>query len=90
MAVIYSFHCNTIHTVQYNSTTLSPQQVVIAGNHDLTFDVENYPAMYRRFGHHKQFDCHKIRDIIITAPRVTYLEDAETVINGIRIWGSPW
>ena len=65
-------------------------QVVIAGNHDLTFDVQNYPSMYKRFGHPKQFDCAMIRDVIIKAPGVTYLEDSETTINGIRIWGSPW
>ena len=65
-------------------------QVVIAGNHDLTFDTENYPNMYKRFGHPMMFDSQSIKDIIIKAPGVTYLEDAETVINGIRIWGSPW
>ncbi len=30
------------------------------------------------------------KDKIVTAKGVIYLEDSETTINGIRIWGSPW
>jgi len=38
----------------------------------------------------QQYDCQKIRDLIIKAPGVTYLEDSGCTINGIKIWGSPW
>ncbi len=30
------------------------------------------------------------KEKISTAKDVIYLEDSETTINGIRIWGSPW
>lgn len=63
---------------------------MIAGNHDLTFDVANYQSLWQRFGHCKQFDSQQLRDLIATATGVTYLEDSGTVINGLKIWGSPW
>ena len=65
-------------------------QVVIAGNHDLPFDTESYPNIWRRFGHPRQFECEEVKDKLRKAPGVTYLEDSGTTINGINIWGSPW
>ena len=65
-------------------------QVVIAGNHDLTFDTDTYQSLWQRFGHPQEFDCHAVRSLITMATGVTYLEDSGTVINGISIWGSPW
>lgn len=78
------------HFRKFIDSLSHPHKVIIAGNHDLTFDVENYPQMYKRFGHPQKFDCQKIRDLIIKAPGVTYLEDSGCTINGIKIWGSPW
>lgn len=65
-------------------------KVVIAGNHDLTFDTKNYGILWKRFRHPKQFDSQQLKDSIISLPNVIYLEDSGTVINGIKIWGSPW
>ncbi len=64
--------------------------VVIAGNHDLTFDTANYDTFYRRFGHPEQYNCEEIKSMLANTPSVTYLEDSGTEINGISIWGSPW
>ena len=64
--------------------------MVIAGNHDLTFEPATYSNTYRRFGHHEMFDTAAVRSTIIDAPGVTYLEDNGCTINGIKIWGSPW
>ena len=61
---------------------------MIAGNHEFTFDVANYEFLSERF--ELKDDCHVVRDILIKAPGITYLEDSEIVINGIKIWGSPW
>ena len=66
------------------------KKIVIAGNHDLTFDVENYPRLWRRFGHTQQFDCETLKKKVYEASGVFYLEDSGTQINGIHIWGSPW
>ena len=67
-----------------------PLQVVIAGNHDLTFDEEHYADRYQRFGHPKLYDCAALKQQVSSTPRVRYLEDSSTTINGIKIWGSPW
>ena len=64
---------------------------MIAGNHDLTFDEEEYgKGMWKRFSHPEQYDCRPLKEMVSSLDRVTYLEDAETTVNGIRIWGSPW
>eukprot|EP00386_Alphamonas_edax_P003030 GDKI01009272.1.p1 GENE.GDKI01009272.1~~GDKI01009272.1.p1 ORF type:complete len:357 (+),score=62.70 GDKI01009272.1:149-1219(+) len=63
-------------------------KVVIAGNHDLTFDTENYPAIWQAFGHEKEYDSEGLKQLVKDAS--TYLENTETNINGVRIWGSPW
>ena len=63
---------------------------MIAGNHDLTFDTENYSDLWRRFGHTQQFDCEPLKKQLREAPGVIYLEDSGTDVNGIHIWGSPW
>ena len=36
--------------------------VVIAGNHDLTFDCANYSKLWRRFGHSRKFDTDMVKD----------------------------
>lgn len=65
-------------------------KVVIAGNHDLTFDSDNYDTLWRKFSHPHKYDCEELKSLIRDTKDVTYLEDQETTINGIRIWGSPW
>ncbi|KAL5475502.1 hypothetical protein EMCRGX_G025324 [Ephydatia muelleri] len=65
-------------------------KVLIAGNHDLVFDVQNYDTLHKKFGRGQKNDPHALKDMIVSLPRVTYLEDSGTVINGIKIWGTPW
>jgi predicted phosphodiesterase len=64
-------------------------KIVIAGNHDLTFDEHEYPrSLWQRFNHPEAYDCSALKDMLRGA--ATYLEDSEAVVDGIRIWGSPW
>ena len=63
---------------------------MIAGNHDLTFDTENYSELWKKFGHSEQYDIAKVKQRLRDAPGVIYLEDSGTIVNGIHIWGSPW
>ena len=51
-----------------------PHKVLIAGNHDFLFQAE--PETARR--------------LLAEHPGLTYLEDAEAAVEGLRIWGSPW
>lgn len=67
--------------------------MVIAGNHDLTFDLENYETLCKNFAHHghrSPLDAKKCRSILLDAGVCTYLEDSEVTIEGYRIYGSPW
>mmetsp|Transcript_41990 Transcript_41990/g.119180 ORF Transcript_41990/g.119180 Transcript_41990/m.119180 type:complete len:313 (-) Transcript_41990:2223-3161(-) len=61
-------------------------KVVIAGNHDLTFDTKYYPRLWRRF-HDVQHDCEAVR---ASLQHCTYLEDSGTTVKGLTLWGSPW
>ena len=71
---------------------LLPIQVVIAGNHDLTFDpsFKDFWTNFSYVGFRKEPDVEACRKTLIDAGVCTYLEDSETTINGIRIYGSPW
>jgi len=63
-----------------------PHKVVIAGNHDVTFDIPYYKKYWGRY-HNEPFNCNAVRNSLKSC---IYLEDSEVEINGIRIWGSPW
>ena len=70
-------------------------KVVIAGNHDITFDVDNYEAhLKQRF--HSYFTRYK-KQTPFTAEEVKskltgciYLEDSSVDVLGYKIHGSPW
>ncbi len=63
--------------------------VVIAGNHDLTFDFENYGSgLADDFHRNKTIDCRAVKDSLKS--KCVYLEDELVEISGIKIYGSPW
>lgn len=65
------------------------QKVVIAGNHDLSFDAE-YEGQHSK----RDTDSAGIRrafhEVCEADSGVTYLEDSECTIQGVRIYGTPW
>lgn len=62
--------------------------VVIAGNHDTTFDAKYYKERgQKRFHAHQEQDGDPRRFI---PANCRYLEDSETELAGLRIYGSPW
>ena len=72
-------------------------KLVIAGNHDVTFDGPYYERTGRaRFHeyHRTRYDAAKTRGILADSPDVTYLEDAgcSFQMHGCRVnvYGSPW
>jgi len=67
-----------------------PHKVIIAGNHDLTFDIDNYNDLRARFHRYdkQMYDCKAIKDMIIS--KFTYLEDNCATVCGYKIFGSPW
>eukprot|EP00128_Syssomonas_multiformis_P009588 Colp12_sorted_trinity150504_noHs@30605 len=62
-------------------------KIVIAGNHDISFDEGAYPNLWRRFGHKTMADPKKLKASLTNC---TYLEDSGCIVEGYRIWGSPW
>ncbi|XP_065175242.1 metallophosphoesterase MPPED2-like [Sycon ciliatum] len=68
-------------------------KIVIAGNHDLTFHSEQWD----RFQAESRFTMHapelkeaKSDGVKALLKDCTYIEDAEVIVRGFRIYGSPW
>jgi Icc-related predicted phosphoesterase len=64
--------------------------IVVAGNHEITFDEKFYEKFGERYYHKPLLDCHKAKDILLSNPNITYLEDSGCEFEGIKIWGTPW
>ena len=62
-------------------------KIVIAGNHDLTFDVASFKKTSLRFLGGKTYDCEEVRKSLTNC---IYLEDEATEVLGFKIYGSPW
>lgn len=63
------------------------QKVVIAGNHDLTFDLENFRELRDRFRLKAEIDARATKELLTGC---TYLEDSGSFVCGYSVWGSPW
>jgi len=61
-------------------------KIVIAGNHDVTFDINYYNANWLTY-HPEKYDSIKIKNLLTNC---VYLEDSEVTIDGVRFYGSPW
>jgi Icc-related predicted phosphoesterase len=66
-----------------------PHKVVIAGNHDLTFDRLDYPKIYKKFHYRKPFDVESTRSLLLDRGVCTYLEESGVEIDGVKFYGSP-
>eukprot|EP00906_Rhabdomonas_costata_P024156 RCo034766 len=62
-------------------------KVVIAGNHDVTFEPEFYARNWKRF-HIRPYDPVEVRECLRGS--CIYLQDSEVNIEGIDIYGTPW
>lgn len=73
----------------YLASLPHPVKIVIAGNHDMTFDEDTYIGRggWKRCHHGEPYDCKSIKALLTNC---IYLEDELYVHNGIRIYGSPW
>jgi predicted phosphodiesterase len=68
-----------------------PQKIVIAGNHDITFDPPYYNARgAARLHSDKRFDPEEVRDILINSANCRYLEGEEVEVFGLRVFGTPF
>ena len=62
-------------------------KVVIAGNHDSPFDIENYADILNKKRNPVPCDPYITKRLL---KDVIYLEDSLAIIKGFRIWGTPW
>ncbi|CAD8104471.1 unnamed protein product [Paramecium primaurelia] len=64
-------------------------KVVIGGNHDIFLDTEKYEKLLKnRFHKNKQQDHKKLQQEL--KQNCIYLENSSVVIEGYKIWGSPY
>jgi len=69
------------------------RKLVVAGNHDVTLHEEYYLATgKRRFHAQAPLDPALARAAFLEAcgDSVTFLEDEAAVVEGVRVYGSPW
>mmetsp|Transcript_26594 Transcript_26594/g.41413 ORF Transcript_26594/g.41413 Transcript_26594/m.41413 type:complete len:228 (-) Transcript_26594:30-713(-) len=67
-------------------------KIIIAGNHDLTFDVAEYDRkLAKAFHRFKTFDVQETRAHLVNAKKdgIYYLEDEAFELEGLTFWGSP-
>jgi Icc-related predicted phosphoesterase len=64
-------------------------KLIIAGNHDVTFHDEYYAKNWKRY-HKAEYDVKEIQACLKDLQEITYLEDSEVIIEGVKIYGSPW
>ena len=63
-------------------------KIVIAGNHDVTFDSFKYSeTLWTRFKHPERY---KPADVKRSLNNCIYLEDSGVEVLGFKIFGSPW
>ena len=75
---------------QWFSSLPYKHKIVIAGNHDLPFDEENYAQIGRKHGHGRGsqlLDTKEVRSALIDTKGIIYLQDSGCEIEGIRFWG---
>lgn len=72
---------------QFLASLSFTHKIVIAGNHDITFDTEHYEEMKERFGIENGGESNETKALLTGC---TYLEDSGVTVEGYHIWGSPW
>ena len=69
-------------------------KLVVAGNHEISFDTAKIEQNRHRFAERFPFlqaeNHRQIKALIADHPGITYLENSMVEIEGLRIWGSPY
>lgn len=76
-----------VHFNNFLSTLPHPHKVVIAGNHDLSFDLENNASLKLNFGNLHSLNAAETKAKLTNC---IYLEDSGINLLGYNIYGSPW
>jgi Icc-related predicted phosphoesterase len=63
--------------------------IIVPGNHEITFDEKFYLKSGERY-HKPLLDNKKAKELLLSNPNITYLEDSGCEFEGVKIWGTPW
>mmetsp|Transcript_16309 Transcript_16309/g.19556 ORF Transcript_16309/g.19556 Transcript_16309/m.19556 type:complete len:272 (-) Transcript_16309:501-1316(-) len=66
------------------------EKVVIAGNHDLAFDTNNYERLKRDFAKFLGKNPPSSEEVKSKLKNCIYLQDSAVRVKGVMIYGSPW
>ncbi|CAD8053272.1 unnamed protein product [Paramecium sonneborni] len=79
----------TLSFIQWLKKQPFKYKIVIAGNHDISMDTENYESKLKQI-HHKvcNFDAQELLQQL--KDNCIYLVNQSVIIDGIKIWGSPY
>eukprot|EP00292_Cryptomonas_paramecium_P011834 CAMPEP_0113690986 /NCGR_PEP_ID=MMETSP0038_2-20120614/18144_1 /TAXON_ID=2898 /ORGANISM="Cryptomonas paramecium" /LENGTH=297 /DNA_ID=CAMNT_0000612469 /DNA_START=64 /DNA_END=957 /DNA_ORIENTATION=+ /assembly_acc=CAM_ASM_000170 len=64
-----------------------PFKIVIAGNHDLSFEAKTFDQTFPRLAKGNPDDHRHAKSLLRNC---IYLEDSGVEVLGVKIWGSPW
>ena len=72
-----------------------PVKILIAGNHDLAFDVEHYQRLIEKYSYRKKKDHYtetamEIKQLILNCKDIIYLEHESVDVFGYKLFGSPF
>lgn len=72
--------------LEWLSSLPHKHKLLIAGNHDFYFD-RWAPKRFRSWSLYRHY---RIEELLGKYPNLTYLEDSEVVIEGVKFWSSPY
>lgn len=65
-------------------------KIIIAGNHEITFDVKREAHYKKTWPNLKDLDFAETKKLLTDKKTFVYLEDSFTIVEGIKIYGTPY
>merc|ERR1712173_160225 len=81
---------------KYNEVAMGERKyknlICIAGNHELTFQVDWYDtdSSARRYHKLSKQNAKEIKNIVVKSSAWIYLEDTSYCLYGLNFYGAPW
>ncbi|KTG47991.1 hypothetical protein cypCar_00000146 [Cyprinus carpio] len=86
--------CSWCEILEINSTLPYEIKIVIAGNHELTFDQEFMADLIKQdfyyFPSASKLKPENYENVQSLLTNCIYLQDSDVTVRGFRIYGSPW
>ena len=82
-------HKQVISFIRWFASQPHRHKVLVAGNHEVTLDHKFYQKNWAKFHVKYPLRAHEIKAYILREEGITYLENTEVVIEGVKFYGSP-